>query len=149
MSFPRRDYLFLSQTIVDGVISQFGDKEALKIFNKIGEEAGLSLVRGLALEHGVEKWSAEIFQKVFVEGVLEGMGTEPEVVSLSKNEITFREKNCLFLELARRNPDLICNGLDKGFHNGVVKGVGSDAEGKRLKCMGHDDPSCEYSIRWK
>lgn len=149
VSFPKRDYLFLAQTLVDGVSAQLGEEEALKLFNRIGEEVGVSLVRGLALEHGVEKWSPEAFKEFFVEGLLGGMGTVPEVVSMGENEITFRERNCLFLEMARSNPNLVCNGLDTGFHRGVVKGLGPGVEGERLKCMGHDDPYCEYAVRFR
>ncbi len=76
------------------------------------------------------------------------MGTKPEVVSHSENELIFQERNCLFFELAKMNPELVCNALDQGFHDGVVKALGPDFEGERLNCMGHGDAYCRYKILW-
>lgn len=149
VSFPERDYLLLSGLLVDGLSAHLGEEQAKQIFTKIGEEAGVAYVNGLAAEHGIEEWTAESFGRIFVEGLLNEMGTKPEIVSQDENEITYLERNCLFLELAKSNPEPVCNGLDSGFHAGIVKGLGPDVEGKRLKCMGHGDGYCEYHLRWK
>jgi len=50
--------------------------------------------------------------------------------------------------MALKHPETICEGLDDGFFKGLVQEIGCGAEGKKLKCRGHGDEYCEYSIKW-
>jgi predicted ArsR family transcriptional regulator len=148
VSFPQRDYLLLNQIIVGGLPSILGNEAAKDALFRIAAKAGFDYVENLAFENNLEQWTLDIFKRLFVEGLLDQMGTKPEVVSMSEDELVFQERNCLFFELAKVNPELVCNALDQGFHDGVVKALGPDYEGERLKCMGHGDPYCRYKICW-
>lgn len=149
VSFPQRDYMFLSETIVSGLQSSLGEEETREIFTKIGEETGKDMIKGLAIKHGVKKWTPEAFKEFFIEGLLKELGTEPEVVSTGKKEVVYLQRNCIFLEEALKHPEIVCDGLDAGFYSGIIRGMGQGVEGKRLKCKGHGDPYCEFSVKWK
>jgi predicted ArsR family transcriptional regulator len=148
VSFPQRDYLLLNQIIVGGLPSILGNEATKDVLFRIAMKAGFDYVENLAFENKLELWTLDSFKRLFVEGLLGEMGTKPEVVSMSEDELVFQERNCLFFELAKSNPELVCNALDQGFHDGVVKALGPDFEGERLNCMGHGDPYCRYKIHW-
>ncbi|MBC8223417.1 helix-turn-helix domain-containing protein [Candidatus Bathyarchaeota archaeon] len=148
VSFPQRDYFLLNQIIVGGLLSILGSEATKEIHLRVAVKAGFDLLENTASENGLERWTLDSFRRLFVEGLLGEMGTKPEVVSQSEDELIFQERNCLFFELVKTNPELICNALDKGFHDGVVKALGPDFEGERLNCMGHGDPYCRYKILW-
>jgi predicted ArsR family transcriptional regulator len=148
VSFPQRDYLLLNQIIVGGLPDILGNEATKDVLLRIAVKAGFDFVENLAFENNLERWTLDSFKRLFVEGLLDQMGTKPEVVSISEEELIFQERNCLFFELAKTNPELVCNALDQGFHDGVVKALGPDYEGERLNCMGHGDPYCRYKIRW-
>lgn len=102
----------------------------------------------LVAKQGVKEWTPDVFRVVFVEGLLKELGTEPEVVAMQEKEVVYRERNCIFLEVALKHPEIICDGLDAGFYDGIIRGMGQGVEGERLKCKGHGDPYCEYSVKW-
>lgn len=147
--FPRRHYMFLSEITVNGLQATLGVVKATEISTRIGEEAGEDILKGLATKHNVKEWAPEVFRKFFVQGLLKELGTEPEVVMTSKREVLFRERNCLFQEVALKHPEIICDGLDAGFYGGITKIMGQGVKARRLRCMGHGDPYCEYSIKWQ
>ncbi len=148
-SFPKRDYLSFSRIVIDGLKSQLGEEKFGGLLYRIGVDAGIAYTKELAAEHGVDEWTPETFKDVFIEGLLKGMGLEPEVVDLGNNKVVFRERNCLFMELAEENISLVCDSMDSGFYDGVATGLNASVEVKRLKCMGHSDPFCEYSFEWR
>jgi predicted ArsR family transcriptional regulator len=148
VSFPQRDYFLLNQIIVGGLPSILGNDATKDLLLRIAMKAGFDFIENLAFENNLERWTLDSFKRLFVEGLLDQMGTKPQVVSISEEELIFQERNCLFFELAKVNPELVCNALDQGFHEGMVKALGPDYEGERLKCMGHGDPYCRYWIRW-
>ena len=148
-SFPKRDYLSFSRIVIDGLKSQMGEEKSGDMLYRIGVDAGIAYTKGLAAEHGVGEWTPEVFKDVFIEGLLKGMGLEPELVDLGDDRVVFRERNCLFMELAEENTNLVCDSMDKGFYDGVAKGLNASVEVTRLKCMGHNDPFCEYSFEWR
>lgn len=100
-------------------------------------------------KHGVSEWTPEAFRNLFVDGLLKELGTEPEVTKMTEKEVAYREHNCLFLEMALKHPETICDGLDAGLYRGISGGMGQGVEGRRLKCRGHGDTYCEYSFKWK
>ncbi len=148
-SYPKRDYLSFSRIVIDGLKSQLGEDKSGDMLYRIGLDAGIAYTKGLAAEHGVGEWTPEVFKDIFIEGLLKGMGLEPEVVVLEHDKVVFRERNCLFMELAEENISLICDSMDNGFYDGVAKGLNASVEVKRLKCMVHSDPFCEYSFEWR
>ena len=148
VSFPHRDYFLLNQMIIGGLPSILGSAATKDVLLRVAVKAGFDFLGNIAYENGLERWTLDSFRRLFVEGLLEKMGTKPEIVSHSENQLIYQEKNCLFFELAKTNPELICNALDQGFHDGVLKALGPDFEGERIKCMGHGDPYCRYKILW-
>ncbi len=148
VSFPHRDYFLLSQIIVGGLPSKLGSEATNDILLRVAMKAGFDFIENIAYQNGLERWTLDSFRRLFVEGLLGDMGTKPEVVSQSEDELIYQERNCLFFELAKANTELVCNALDQGFHDGVVKALGPDFEGERLNCMGHGDPYCRYKILW-
>ncbi len=148
VSFPHRDYFLLNQMIIGGLPSILGSAATKDVLLRVAVKAGFDFLGNIAYENGLDRWTLDSFRRLFVEGLLEKMGTKPEIVSHSENQLIYQEKNCLFFELAKTNPELICNALDQGFHDGVLKALGPDFEGERIKCMGHGDPYCRYKILW-
>jgi predicted ArsR family transcriptional regulator len=122
VSFPQRDYLLLNQIIVGGLPSILGNEATKDVLFRIAMKAGFDYVENLAFENKLELWTLDSFKRLFVEGLLGEMGTKPEVVSMSEDELVFQERNCLFFELAKSR--------------------------ERLNCMGHGDPYCRYKIHW-
>ncbi len=102
ISFPKRNYMFLSETLINGLTSLLGVEKTENILKKIGEEAGISLVKGLEDHNGIKTWTPEVFSTVFLMNMLAEMGTEPEVVTIKKDEVVYREHNCLFLDLTKK-----------------------------------------------
>ena len=148
VSFPHRDYFLLNQIIVRGLPAILGTEATKDVLLKVAVNAGFNYVENIAFQNGLERWTLDSFRRLFVEGLLGEMGTNPEVVSQSEDELIFQESNCLFFELAKANPELICNALDQGFHDGIIKALGPDFKGERVKCMGHGDQYCRYKIQW-
>ncbi len=149
VSFPKRNYQFLSENLVDGLTTLLGVEETQKILKTIGVNAGIAIVKDLEEQNSIKTWTPEVFSAVFLMNMLAEMGTEPEIVTIKKDEVVYREHNCMFLDLAKKNPKMICDSLDDGFHAGIIKALGPKIEGKKLKCMGHGDRYCEYSIKWQ
>ena len=148
VSFPHRDYFLLNQIIVRGLPAILGTEATKDVLFKVAVNAGFNYVENIAFQNGLERWTLDSFRRLFVEGLLGEMGTNPEVVSQSEDELIFQESNCLFFELAKANPELICNALDQGFHDGIVKALGPEFKGERVKSMGHGDQYCRYKIQW-
>ena len=149
ISFPKRDYLFLASILVEGLQSILGVDETKALLYKIGEQKGRDIITALQDQNNVESWTPKLFNSLFVQNFLDELKVEPNLVTLQDKKIIFRERNCLFLELAKNNPELICDGLDEGFHAGLINGMNVPVEGQKRKCMGHGDSFCEYMIQWK
>ena len=148
VSFPHRDYFLLNQIIVSGLPEILGSEATKDVLLRVAANAGFDYVENIAEQNGLERWTLDSFRRLFVEGLLGEMGTNPEVVSQTEDELIFQESNCLFFELAKATPELVCNALDQGFHEGIVKALGPDFEGERLTCMGHGDQYCRYKIQF-
>ena len=147
VSFPHRDYFLLNQIIIGGLLAILGNEATKDVLLKVATNAGFNYVENIAFQNGLERWSLDSFRRLFVEGLLGEMGTNPEVVSQTDDELIFQESNCLFFELAKANPELICNALDQGFPDGIVKVLGPNFVGERLQCMGQGDQYCRYKIQ--
>jgi predicted ArsR family transcriptional regulator len=148
LSFPKREYLLLLNMVFQGLGSSLGFDEAKNLLYQMGENMGKEIIRQLETENGIVDWTPEVFNDVFIKGYLMESQTYPETFTIDRNEISYRTSNCLFYEVAKENPELVCNGLDSGFHDGVINALGVGVTGERTHCMGHDDDSCDYIIRW-
>ena len=148
VSFPKRDFLLLLNLVFQGLGSTLGFDEAKSLLYQMGVNMGRETVRQLESEREITEWTAEVFNDVFVQGYLMASQTYPETLSVDNGEVVFRTRNCLFYEAAKENPELVCNGLDHGFHDGVIDALGAGVTGERIHCMGHDDDSCDYTVKW-
>ena len=135
-------------SVLHGMDSILGLDEAKHLLYQMGESMGRETMRQLELENEINEWTPEVFNDVFVQGYMMKSQTNPKTLSMEDGEVVYQTRNCLYYEAAKRNPDLVCNGLDQGFHNGVMNALGAGVTGERIRCMGHDDDSCDYKIRW-
>ncbi len=125
-----------------------GSKRATKLLGRVGKNMGESVIREMESKHDVKEWSSEAFRDFFIKGYLEEAGAEPEIVEINKNRVVYRVHNCLFLELAVKMPETMCDVLHNAFHEGVSSAMGGKAKITRLTCKGHGDPYCEHNCEW-
>jgi predicted ArsR family transcriptional regulator len=148
VGYPKRRYLNLSNFMIKTLQFLIGSKRTSKILRRVGKNMGESVIREIESKHDVKEWSPETFRNFFIKEYLEEAGAEPEVVETDKNRVVYRVHNCLFLELAVKMPDMMCDILHDAFHEGVSSAMGGKAKIVRLTCMGHGDPYCEHKCEW-
>lgn len=148
MAFPARNYLYLSEVLIRALIATYDERELHERLRRAGEELGSYLAKNIIEKTGLEKLSAEAFAKNFVEGLLKEFGTQPEVVKQASNRVQYRLNNCPFKELAVKYPSLICEDLDDSINIALCRHLNPNTEWKKLKCLGHGDPYCEYLVSW-
>lgn len=148
VGYPKRRYLTLSNFMIKTLQLLIGSKRASKLLGRVGKNMGESVIREIESKHDVKEWSSEAFRDFFVNGYLEEAGAEPEIVKSDKNQIVFRVHNCLFLELAVKMPEMMCEVLHDSFHEGVANAMGGNVKITRLTCKGHGDPYCEHKCEW-
>jgi predicted ArsR family transcriptional regulator len=146
VGFPPRDYLSLSESIINSLRDSLGEDAARMLLQDIGFRIGEGAAQSLVSRTGLTKWDPPTYSKHFVAGMLGEMGFQPEVVKLEKRCLVYHERNCLFEDLAVKYPGLVCDVLDRAVHEGIDRMAGTTTT--RLKCRGHGDPVCEYSVKW-
>jgi len=110
----------------------------------LGEDA----IKKIASEYKVENWSPKEYQEFFIKKYLEEAGVEPEIIEATGKKVVYRLHNCLFLELAIKMPEVMCDILHESFHEGVTKVMGRDMKVSRVTCMGKGDAYCEHICEW-
>ena len=148
VGYPKRRYLTLSNFMIKTLQFVIGSKRASKLLRRVGKNMGESVIREIESKHDVKEWSSEAFIDFFIKGYLEEAGSEPEIVEADKNRVVYRVHNCLFLELAVKMPEMMCDVLHNAFHEGVSDAIGGKAKIVRLTCMGHGDAYCEHKCEW-
>lgn len=148
VGYPKRRYLTLSNFMIRTLQSMIGSKRAGKLLRKVGTNMGENVIRQIEFKHDVKEWSSEAFIDFFIKGYLEEAGAEPEIVKADKNMVVYRVHNCLFLELAVKMPETMCEVLHDAFHEGVANAMGEKVKITRLTCKGHGDPYCEHRCEW-
>jgi predicted ArsR family transcriptional regulator len=149
VSYPKRRYLTLSSFMIKTLQFLVGTKRASNLLRRVGKNMGENVVREIEYKHDIKEWSSEAFREFFIKGYLEESGGEPEIVKTDKDMIVFRVHNCLFLELAVKMPEMMCDVLHDAFHEGVSSAMGGKAKITRLTCMGYGDPYCEHKCEWR
>ncbi len=148
VNFPERRYFLLSSFLVDTILHDIGEQKTKEMIAKAGYEMGKETVRTLEQERRVKQWSPKEFAEIFVKGYLEETGAEPEIISESDKRVIYRLHNCIFSELALKNPGLICDILHKRFHQGVCAAMRKNLRDSQKTCMGHGDVFCEHAVEW-
>jgi predicted ArsR family transcriptional regulator len=146
VGFPPRDYLALSESMINSLRDSLGEDAARMLLRDIGVRIGEGAAQSLVSRTGLTEWDPPTYSKHFVSGMLGDMGFQPEVVKLEKRSLVYHERTCVFEDLAVKYPGLVCDVLDRAVHEGVDRMAGTTTT--RLKCRGHGDPVCEYSVKW-
>ncbi|MFQ5711982.1 MAG: helix-turn-helix transcriptional regulator [Candidatus Geothermarchaeales archaeon] len=147
--FPKRHYLMLLDSIITRLPEFIGQEKANETLRKICYEIGKDMVNKLALDHGIKEWTPEAFGEIYVMKHLDDLGAEPEVVQMSEKEVVYRVNNCLFLELALKHPELICETMEDAVEAGASQAMNPEWKLERLKCIAHGDDTCEFKLTIK
>jgi predicted ArsR family transcriptional regulator len=138
LGFPKRQYPLLANELVEEFLSRSGRKGAISIFRRIGEKVAKNLIVYLTAQHPNEKWNVDFFKK-YVIPELERLGCRPEILKDQGRELVMNLKNCIYFELAKAYPGIICEG-HKAFFETIAKHMGFRA--KQETCMAEGDDSC-------
>lgn len=149
VGYPKRHYLTLSNFTIRTLQSLIGAKRTSGVLKRVGKNMGENAIRKIALKYEVEKWSLEAVKEFFIQKYLEEAGAEPEIVKADKNQIVYRMHNCLFLELAVKMPEMMCDVLHEAFHEGVTSVMDGKAKIIRMTCKGQGDSYCEHRFVWQ
>lgn len=147
VQYPKRQYELLSRNLIQALVESLGREKAGEALMRIGRDMGENLARQLTDLNGVADWNLEALKKYIVEAHLAEIGSIPEVVEYDSKKIRFRMYNCVFYELAKEYPDLICEKLDEGLMESLLKGTVGKARVDQTRCVVHKDAFCEYVIR--
>ncbi|MCL4435862.1 MAG: ArsR family transcriptional regulator [Thaumarchaeota archaeon] len=144
LGYPRRRYDVLSEILIQALIQNIPTSKTAKILKNLGYQYGANLINDLSLHHGIRKWDMHSLKQHLLDDHLKEEGSQPEIVKINENEMVFRLHNCVFSEISRKHPEIICNGLDLGIREGILERSLGFAEQIRNKCKGHGDPYCEF-----
>lgn len=148
IEYPRRQYEYLSDLLLEAFILSLGGKRVAQMLGAMGHEIGKRVVMDLVKRYNVEKWDLKLFREHVVDGYLNQMGSQPEIVEANEGVIRLRLHNCVFLEVARKYSDVMCATHEK-IWSGIMESTDLEMSVERTKCMSHGDPYCEYLMRKK
>ena len=143
--FPPRHYELLAEIALRTLLEVEGEAPTRRLKDQ-GAGIARAMVEQTAKEAGVSEWDPDGFQRHILGDLFGRFGVVTEVASRGETVLTYRSLTCPFMELAERIPDLVCDALDLGFHEGIDRAVGGET--LRIACMGHGDPYCEYRTTW-
>jgi predicted ArsR family transcriptional regulator len=147
VGFPPRNYFYLSEAVINSLRGSLGENGARMVLRDMGIRMGEGVAQTFASKVKQVEWTPRTYASEFVDGFLAEMGFEPKVVKVDKDRLIYQEHNCLFEDLAKKYPGIVCDVLDEAVHEGVDKLA--DTKTTRLKCKGHGDPFCQYSVTWQ
>lgn len=147
-TFPARNYMRLSEVLVQTLTSVSDQSAVRKQLRRVGRNLDSQLGRYLIEKTGQKNWDAGKFGKHFVEGMLNEFGAQPEIVKQTDSSVQYRMNNCPFKELAVKYPRVICEELDDNLNKALCKELDPGIDWKKMRCMGHGDPYCEYLATW-
>lgn len=145
--FPARRYYELSKSLVSSLRRNLGEKKTEEILADVGHDLGVETLKYLEAKNNVSKWSSKEFAEIIVKYFQEA-GAEPEIIELSDNKLTYRLHNCLFSELSKEVPGLMCDIMHHQFQQAMLDSMHEDIKGIQTSCMGHGDQNCEHTIEW-
>ena len=148
IGFPPRNYLFLSEAIINGLRSSLGEDGARTLLYDIGLRIGEDLAHTLSSRTRVTSWGPQAYVDHFVKGLLQEMETYPKVIKVGRRQAVYVQLNCPLQDLASKYPGFVCDVLDKALRKGMDRKLGS-METKVLKCKGHGDPVCRFAVQWR
>lgn len=147
VGFPPRNYLFMSEALINSLRSSLGEDGARVTLRDMGIHIGENAAQALLSRTKPTKWDPATYAEHFVNGLMREMGFYPMLVRVGRDRVVYQERNCLFQDLAVKSPGLVCDILDEAVHEGFDKSLGG-MKSIRLKCKGHGDPVCEFRVQW-
>ena len=146
--FPARRYFDLSKTLVNSLRRILGEKKTEEVLAEVGRDLGKETIKYLELKNSITKWTPKEFAEIVVSKYLQEAGAEPEIIELSDNKLVYRLHNCLFSELSKEIPGLMCDVMHHEFQQAMLDSMHAEVKGVQTTCMGHGDINCEHSIEW-
>ncbi len=146
LSIPKRQYELLSRFLLENIIEKEGREAAKALMRRIGEKMGRELIQRVKLESGVDKWSFEEVVR-YVIPLLEEMGSIPRVREVNDNKITVEMYNCIFYEVARAFPGVVCEG-HKALFRVIGEAIG-DCVVEMKSCMAEGGKTCITELKKK
>lgn len=146
--FPPRQYAMLAEMLLGIIEGSLGPAGRARALREAGKAVGQQLVGTLQREAGFSAWGPRRFARHYLGDGMARMGLLAVVADMGEDFVQYRSISCPFLELALKYPEMICDHLDAGFHEGVAARMGSGVIHERLACMGHGDAFCEQRLKW-
>jgi predicted ArsR family transcriptional regulator len=139
IGFPKRQYALLSEHLLQMLISIEGQETAARLMGEMGEKVASGILGDIASRKGNDLFEIEDIQRYLVP-ILDEMGGAVTVDELSDSAVSIRMNNCIFFELSKVYPDLICEG-----HRALFAAIGRKLGGFSAQvgtCLAHDDQCC-------
>ncbi len=146
VQYPLRDYLTLSEVLLNGILEMVGLDSFLTKLRSIGHQVGTVLAKELSSMYKVDSWTLEKVKQYFVERYLKETGHQPEVIEFNENILHYITRNCLFFDLVKKYPDSIC-AIDKGVTESLFASLVPNSKVNIIKCMGPADKCCECIVK--
>jgi len=142
--FPPRNYEYLSEALISGLISSLGEKSARLVLRDIGVRLGEQMGQSLLTNTDSAKLTMKEYGELVVKRLLASERTYPRILSQKDSELVYEQLNCPFQELADKMPGLVCDVLDDSVHDGLDRAL--SVKTIRLACKAHGDATCRFSV---
>jgi predicted ArsR family transcriptional regulator len=142
--FPPRNYEYLSEALISGLVSSLGEKSARLVLRDIGMRLGEQMGRSLLTNTDSVSLTMKEYGELVVKRLLASEQAYPRIVSQKDSELVYEQFNCPFQELADKMSGLICDVLDESVHDGLDKAL--NVKTIRLACKAHGDATCRFRV---
>lgn len=144
LGFPPRNYEFLSEALITGLISSLGEKGARLVMKDIGLKLGEQMGHALLNDTDSTTLNMKEYGEFVIKGFLAAQSAYPQILNQNRSEILYEQFNCPFQELAARMPKMVCDVLDSAVHEGLDRALG--VRTTRISCKGHGDDGCRFRV---
>lgn len=144
LGFPPRSYDYLSEALINGLVSSLGVKSARVVLRDIGFKLGVEMGRSLLANTDSKTLTMKEYGNLLIRDLLAAQRTYPRILSQKNTEIVYEQFNCPFQELAEKMPGLFCDVLDSAVHQGLDRALG--VRTTRYACKGHGDSACRFRV---
>ncbi len=144
LSFPKRQYFVMSKHLLEVIIDEYGKDEARRLMSIVGRRTAEGLLGYFSTKSGEAEISLDEFA-VLLESLLNEFGCIASVELIPPDSLRVRLHNCIYYELAKLYPDVVCEGHMSLF-NTLSKILG-DYEAVQETCMAKGDRVCSTLLR--
>ncbi len=138
-SFPKRQYLLLSDHLIDTLIEMSGKEEAKRLLRLVGKRFGEEIVSNVRNRKERGKISVNDLKEYIIPALAE-LGSAPSLYTEESGVVGIKLSNCIFYELALKYPDVICEG-----HLSLFQVIADSLGGYKAHqetCMAKGDEFC-------